>query len=102
LAPHWPEDGPNYSTAHWSNFQLAEATRQTGKVTYTHRKKNNLILLFFSKVFPPLLLFFSSFFKNKINLGSDFLDRKLIQNFHSTFKADSYKNENQNSFNFET
>jgi len=56
---------------------------------------------FFSNVFPPLLLFFSSFILF-LNLGSDFLNRKLIQNCHSTFKADSYKNENQNSFNFET
>jgi hypothetical protein len=62
-------------------------------------KKKILILLFkgffhFSFVF----LFFFLILK----LGSDFLDRKLIQNCQSTFKADSYKNENQNSFNFET
>jgi hypothetical protein len=61
LAPHWPEDGPNYSTAHWSNFQLAEATRQTGKVTYTHRKKKNLILLF--KGFSSSSFVFLFFFK---------------------------------------
>jgi len=62
--------------------------------------KKEILILLFKSFFPSSFVFLFQFYF--LTLGSDFLNRKFIQNCHSTFKVDSYKNENQNSFNFET
>jgi len=77
-----------------SNLHPLEVTFQA-----VFLKKKILILLFksfFPSSFVCLFLFYF------LTLGSDFIKKKFIQNCHRTFKVDSYKNENQNSFNFET
>jgi hypothetical protein len=67
-----------------------------------HPLEITLQAVFFSKKVVILLFFIFPYLFTFLLFPLIFLNRNFIQNFDGTFKENSDKKENQNSFNFET